>query len=334
MSKLDARRVWVDGCFDFTHYGHARAILQARRTIPLSDLASCLICGVHNDRDIEFNKHAKPVMSQEERYGHIRANRWIHTVVENAPYVTQPEVLDSHGCLYVVHGDDISTDSNGYDCYQKMKDVGRFKVVDRTAGVSTTDIIHRILTGTASPEESPLKDIAALKLFATSEDGFSPWAWVFDSTIDNVVVEGGYQWDPSNVVYVQHSFDLLHIGQIDRLRQLKKLSGNKKLLVGITNTSDNDAAASNNNVAQLYMSSKERVLGVLSCRYVDAIIINPRHTFKINTSNMEHWELADPRLDDTPFNYLNKQTIVDRILQNKDYYVARNIRKGMDPQNP
>jgi ethanolamine-phosphate cytidylyltransferase len=39
--------IWVDGCFDMMHFGHANALRQAR------ELGDYLIVGVHSDKEIE-----------------------------------------------------------------------------------------------------------------------------------------------------------------------------------------------------------------------------------------------------------------------------------------
>ena len=44
-----------------------------------------------------------------------------------------------------MHGDDITADSSGEDCYRFVKAAGRFKVVKRTPGISTTDLVGRML---------------------------------------------------------------------------------------------------------------------------------------------------------------------------------------------
>jgi len=45
MSEGDKKevRVWVDGCFDMVHFGHANALRQAK------GLGTKLIVGVHSD---------------------------------------------------------------------------------------------------------------------------------------------------------------------------------------------------------------------------------------------------------------------------------------------
>ncbi|KAJ4041687.1 choline phosphate cytidylyltransferase [Fusarium oxysporum] len=53
-------RIWVDGCFDFFHHGHAGAIVQARQ------LGDELYAGVHSDEAILANK-GPTVMNLAER---------------------------------------------------------------------------------------------------------------------------------------------------------------------------------------------------------------------------------------------------------------------------
>lgn len=54
-------RVYMDGCFDLMHYGHANALRQAKA------LGDELIVGLVSDEEILANK-GPPVLSMEERY--------------------------------------------------------------------------------------------------------------------------------------------------------------------------------------------------------------------------------------------------------------------------
>ena len=57
-------RVYMDGCFDLMHYGHANALRQAKL------LGDQLVVGVVSDEEIVANK-GPPVLSMEERYGSL-----------------------------------------------------------------------------------------------------------------------------------------------------------------------------------------------------------------------------------------------------------------------
>lgn len=317
----DRNRLWIDGCFDFTHHGHSGAILQARRLIPVGTKSGALLCGVHNDNEIHFNKGGKPVMNEQERYEHTRSNRWCSEIIEDAPYVTQPAVLDAHHCKYVVHGDDITTDANGEDCYQQMKDMGRFLVVKRTEGVSTTDIIHRILTnksGRESGHGTINESLPTLARYATGSDGHTPWCHVFRGTIDKsrTLIEGGYTLDPAQVVYVEGEFDLFHVGHVEQLKNLRERHGNKdQVVVGVRTTDE------------CYMTLLERTLSLLSCRYVDGVVLEPEA--QPVAPQAKQYKEDDPTLKHGSFAYLDRAVIVARILSEREHYVERNRKKGV-----
>ena len=80
----------------------------------------------------------------------VEACRWASRAIPDAPYVTSLPWISHYGCRYVVHGDDITSDSDGKDCYRYVKAAGRFKVVKRTPGISTTDLVGRMLLCTKS----------------------------------------------------------------------------------------------------------------------------------------------------------------------------------------
>lgn len=318
--QLDENRVWIDGCFDFTHHGHGGAILQARQTIKGE---GTLLCGVHNDQDIAFNKGSVPVMTSKERYEHTRANRWCGEVIEDAPYATQPDWLDRYGCLYVVHGDDITLDANGEDCYKVMKDMGRFRVVKRTAGVSTTEIIHRILTKTPqklTPCELPT--LKELEMYSSGSDGYSRHCYVFKDDFEHVLVEGDYKFIANDCRFVIGEFDLFHMGQIEQLWKVKHvLQPTDKPLIAIITTRKS-----------CIMSLKERILSVLCCKYVDGVVIDTTDkNLELPVNGTSVYELDDKELTKGGkfSEYLTEEVIIKRIENDRDNYIKRNEKKGM-----
>ncbi|OJJ41269.1 hypothetical protein ASPWEDRAFT_47882 [Aspergillus wentii DTO 134E9] len=257
---ISGDRIWVDGCFDFSHHGHAGAMLQARR------LGTELFVGVHSDQAILENK-GPTVMTLEERVAAVEACRWASRCIPCAPYVTSLPWVSHYGCQYVVHGDDITSDSNGDDCYRFVKAAGRFRVVKRTPGISTTDLVGRMLLctkghfiksvkGTLSGEEgsgSPGEQkrsanelMQRIKDYATDESGLQPgpqvWTWSGSSSakIDGVaeeaglfetLVDGKLPRPGQRVVYVDGGFDLFSSGHIEFLRQvlaLEELEGHQR----------------------------------------------------------------------------------------------------------
>jgi ethanolamine-phosphate cytidylyltransferase len=136
-------RVFVEGAFDLMHYGHANAFRQARA------VGTYLIAGVNSSETIESAKGAPPVLTDEERCAVVGACKWVDEVIPKTPYVMTPEYLDwvieTYKIDYVIHGDDPCIGPDGKDVYADVKARGLFKSVPRTEGVSTTEIVGRML---------------------------------------------------------------------------------------------------------------------------------------------------------------------------------------------
>ncbi|MGH0136476.1 UNVERIFIED_CONTAM: hypothetical protein FKN15_010111, partial [Acipenser sinensis] len=124
--------------YDMVHYGHSNQLRQAHA------MGDYLIVGVHTDEEIAKHK-GPPVFTQEERYKMVRAIKWVDEIVEGAPYVTTLETLDKYNCDFCVHGDDITLTVDGKDTYAEVKNSGRYRECKRTQGVSTTDLVGRML---------------------------------------------------------------------------------------------------------------------------------------------------------------------------------------------
>ena len=90
------------------------------------------------------------MFSNKERYDIVRGIKWVDEVIEDAPYVTTIETLDKYNCDFCAHGDDITMTADGVDTYHIVKDQGRYKEFKRTSGVSTTDLVGRMLLATKS----------------------------------------------------------------------------------------------------------------------------------------------------------------------------------------
>eukprot|EP00757_Euglenozoa_sp_SAG-D1_P016285 gene16286-692_t len=85
-------------------------------------------------------------MLDKERYEAARACKWVDYVVEDAPYCTRVQDMIDMDIDAVVHGDDITIGKDGRNSYQDIIDIGKFQVVKRTEGISTTNLVDRILS--------------------------------------------------------------------------------------------------------------------------------------------------------------------------------------------
>ena len=133
---------FIAGIFDLFHFGHARALEQAKKLFP----HSYLLVGVCNDEATNAYK-GKTVMTEDERYESVRHCKWVDEVVKDAPWIITEEFLDAHDIDYVAHDALPYADATGQndDVYGPVKRMGRFKETQRTDGVSTSDLILRII---------------------------------------------------------------------------------------------------------------------------------------------------------------------------------------------
>eukprot|EP01133_Synstelium_polycarpum_P003749 gene3749-4323_t len=259
-------RVYVDGCFDLMHFGHANALRQAR------ELGDVLVVGVHTDAEITRNK-GPPVMNEDERYKAVKACKWADEVAEGAPYSATVPFLKSLNCDFCVHGEDISVGADGLDVYEPIKKSGMFRFIKRTEGISTTELVGRMLLLTkdhlqnVSASHSPLNNVNPKDLHRQSP--YTSLSHFLPTTRKIVQFSEGKSPKPTDkIVYMDGGFDLFHVGHTEALRQAKEQGD--FLIVGVHDDKVvHEQKGSNFPIMNLH----ERVLSVLSCRYVDEVVI-------------------------------------------------------------
>eukprot|EP00904_Undaria_pinnatifida_P008841 jgi/Undpi1/5087/HiC_scaffold_19.g08439.m1 len=137
-------RLYADGIFDLFHYGHAKALEQAKRSFP----NSYLLVGCCNDK-LTHELKGRTVLKDTERYESLNHCKWVDEVVENAPWVVDEAFVAAHQIDFVCHDalpyGDASGQSSSGDVYAHLKREGRFVETQRTEGISTSDIITSII---------------------------------------------------------------------------------------------------------------------------------------------------------------------------------------------
>ena len=128
--------VFTNGCFDLLHMGHVRYLQQAR------EQGTCLVVAINSDDSARRLKGPqRPVIGQGERAGMLAALECIDYVTifeEDTPEtlleLLRPDVLVKGGSTDVIVGQEFV---EGYG--------GKVKHLDMVDGMSTTDIINRIV---------------------------------------------------------------------------------------------------------------------------------------------------------------------------------------------
>lgn len=303
---MTTKRVWVDGCFDLFHYGHSNALRQA------SELSDEVYVGVHSNEEIKFNK-GLPVMLDNERIEMLKSCKYVTKVIENAPFVTDPHFVKSFDCSYVIHGNDIINDANGNDCYSLVKELNMFKEVNRTFGISTTNLVGRMLL---------------MQREQTNE---------WDSYQDNLIkLFQNNKKRGEEIVFVEGVFDLFHPGHVFTLKQARKEGD--YVLVGLY---------SDDKCKEVFgeypiLTYRERMLALLSCKYVDEVVLcddlSTAFLEENNVKTIVHGKGRDVydqfkncvRLEMAVHEYtdLTSKVIVQRILDNYNLYYERNQKRS------
>ena len=136
--------IYADGVFDMYHIGHARVLEQCKKLFK----HVYLIVGINKDKDVLKYK-GQYVMTQEERGLIIQHCKWVDELIVGCPWQVDPKWCKAKGIHYVAH-DDIPYEfgsDNTKDLYYHVKKAGMWRTTQRTEGISTSDVVHRIIKG-------------------------------------------------------------------------------------------------------------------------------------------------------------------------------------------
>ncbi len=129
-------RVYADPVADLFHYGHMEFLRKAKA------LGDYLLVGIYADDVLEAYKR-KPILTMEERAASVAACRYVDEVLLNAPLRVDADWIARYDIHLVVHGDDF-TPEQFQDYYGVPIEMGIFRTVPYTPGISTSEIIRRI----------------------------------------------------------------------------------------------------------------------------------------------------------------------------------------------
>ncbi|KAF5202671.1 Ethanolamine-phosphate cytidylyltransferase [Thalictrum thalictroides] len=295
----------------------------------------------------------------------VSAVKWVDEVIPDAPYAITEEFMKKlfNECDidYIIHGDDPCLLPDGTDAYALAKKAGRYKQIKRTEGVSSTDIVGRMLLCVRDRSISGNQTHASLqRQFSHGhshsqkfEDGGSNSGTRvshFLPTSRRIVQfsNGKGPGPQARIVYIDGAFDLFHAGHVEILRLARGLGD--FLLVGIHT---DQTVSAHRGAHRPIMNLHERSLSVLACRYVDEVIIGaPWEVSKdmittFNISLVVHGTVAEDndyqmekcssyavptdmgiyRLLESPLD-ITTTTIIKRIVSNHEAYQKRNEKKA------
>jgi len=264
-------RIFLNGCFDLMHVGHFNALRQAKALFYKQGYKKVvMVAGIHSSSAITGQK-GPPLMSDDERIAVLQATKWVDELVLYLPYVSMSvKMADALRVKYVCHGDDLPVVRGGSGMYSDVIDGGRFQLLKRTEGISTTQILQRLLLrakSEASGDASAAEDGCAhntinalgwilattqrLGLFATPPD-----PWRAQRSLG----------DAARVVYIDGIFDLVHVGHVRTLERAAQLGD--YLLVGLYS----DETVRQRQGHSPILTLLERAMAVLSLRCVADVV--------------------------------------------------------------
>jgi len=140
------RRVYTRMVADLFHEGHVK-FLQAARALG----THLTVCVVSDERVVE-NKGKLPVMKQAERAAVVAACKYVDAVVTETPANITPEFMQQHG--FDIYTFACASEQERLDKYKLCESLPAQMIqeLEYTSGISTSDLVMRILDGAGSKE--------------------------------------------------------------------------------------------------------------------------------------------------------------------------------------
>ena len=130
------QNVYVNGVFDLCHLGHKRLFENALK------FGNRLIVGVCADHDVKKYKR-NPIMTVNERVEAVKACKFVSEVIPNAPWQDiSEEFINKNNIHVVAHSQEYDNPLDTY--YETPRKLSITKVLPRTEGMSTSELIRRI----------------------------------------------------------------------------------------------------------------------------------------------------------------------------------------------
>ena len=288
-----------------------------------------LVVGIVSDAEIARCK-GPPVVPEEERVKCVKAVKWVDDVITNVPYELTPEFVerlfsgthfagrrfctsllfsiflsfshslyvslftpaDEYGIDCIVHGDDPCYLPDGTDAYAIPKTLGKYREIKRTEGVSTTDLVARLLEFADSSDGG--KDTTKSSSdgnskrhesrFCTTASRIAQFAAkVSYSKTSKIHTEdkqrkrkgkeekrkNGNAKDNDTCCYVVGAFDVFNAGHVELLEECS-VAADKVICAVIA---DEYLTSDQTNQPPPMLNQSERAMSAIACRHCDDVVV-------------------------------------------------------------
>lgn len=91
------------------------------------------------------SRKGRTVMNEDERYEAVKHCRYVDEIVRDAPWELDDAYVNYHKIDFIAHDDIPYGTDDSQDIYAVWKSKGMFAATERTEGVSTSDVVSRIV---------------------------------------------------------------------------------------------------------------------------------------------------------------------------------------------
>ena len=84
-------------------------------------------------------------MTENERVDILRHCKWVDEIISPCPWIITLDFVNEHNIDFVAHDDKPYGSVGQDDIYAEIKAAGKFIATQRTEGISTSDIIFRVI---------------------------------------------------------------------------------------------------------------------------------------------------------------------------------------------
>lgn len=232
---------FIDGVFDFLHYGHIMALFQSKQK------CNTLFAATHLDEEVLLEKGAYPIFDYNKRYNLLSNCKFIDVLCDAVPYNTTIEILNSLNCQQFFHGED-NIDKNPI---LEIKKNNKLTIYNRTIGVSTTNLIERI------------KDFKENKKVKQNND-FTYLNYLFDKLNTKVEIRK----NTDKIVLLKCSWDILNVNHINLIYSIKQKYPNYLLYIDLVSE----------DLSYNIFNKEEMAITLLGIKNIDTILFKKINT--------------------------------------------------------
>lgn len=238
---------FIDGVFDFLHYGHIMALFESKQR------CNTLFAATHSDEEVLLEKGTYPIFDYNKRYNLLNNCKFIDKLCDAVPYNTTIEIINSFNCQQFFHGED-NIDKNPI---LEIKKNNKLTIYNRTIGVSTTNLIGRI------------KDFKENKKVKQNND-FIYLNYLFDKLNTTNKISK----DTDKIILLKCSWDILNINHINLISSIKQKYPDYLLYIDLISE----------DLSYDIFNKEEMAITLLGIKNIDSILL--RQTDTINFTDL------------------------------------------------